>query len=171
MTQDKPRNITRTWHARIYGGWGDGPSARVLLDEHEITLSADEEGRVTAVIDGQVQDAPRRAAFLLAWARTGGHLCLIHEERRPEPLPTDVIGKARACTLHRIMGMAGLPKSQHYSLSAAALGEPWPLESLATLTEAEARTVWEHLCRVYPLARDVARTLKPPHPALRTAAA
>lgn len=159
MTQDKPRNITRTWNARLYGGWGDSSSAKVSLNEHEITLSADEHGRITAMIDGQTQAEPTRAVSLLNWAKEEGQLTLIHEERRPLPLPPVVIGKARACTLHKIMGMTGLPKAQHYSLSAAALGEPHPLDSLATLTEREARTVWAYLCRVYPKAREVALNL------------
>jgi len=68
------------------------------------------------------------------------------------PLP---IGKARAARLHRIMGRVGLPSFQHYGLAAAALCEPFPLDSLASLTEREAGRVWAHLCQLYPTARYV----------------
>ena len=68
-----------------------------------------------------------------------------------------MIGKGRAHTLHKIMGAAGLPRAQHYGLAAAALGEPFPLETLSDLTEQEAGTVWAHLCRVYPSAREIGR--------------
>ena len=68
---------------------------------------------------------------------------------------TPTIGKARASKLHRIMGRLGLPSFQHYGLAAAALCEPFPLDSLASLTEREAGRVWAHLCQLYPTARYV----------------
>ena len=54
------------------------------------------------------------------------------------------------------MGRVGLPSLQHYGLAAAALCEPFPLDSLASLTESEARRVWAHLCRLFPTARSMA---------------
>lgn len=71
-----------------------------------------------------------------------------------EGAPT--IGKGRAHKLHKIMGRLGLPHLQHYGLAAAALCEPFPLDSLATLTETEARRVWAHLCKLFPSARQYA---------------
>lgn len=75
-----------------------------------------------------------------------------------EVLPTEppTIGKRRAAKLHKIMGRLGLPNFQHYGLAAAALCEPFPLDSLATLTEQEARRVWAHLCKLFPSARQYA---------------
>lgn len=158
------RNITRTWKVDLYGGWGDGPGASVFLGSHTITLSADHEGMLSAAIDDEAQDSPDKAVRLLEWAKREGHFKLLSEERTAPPAPLELsappIGKARACALHKIMGMTGLPHAQHYALSAAALGEPWPLESLADLTEREAKTVWDHLCRLYPRAREVAAQLQ-----------
>lgn len=161
---DKPRNIRRTWKIEVYGGWGDGPSAVVKIGEHIVTATADHEGKVTAEIDGQPQPDVAVAYAMWKEAKAAGRLTLLDEQHLTPP-PAHVtlegagIGKARARMLHKIMGMAGLPNAQHYALSAAALGEPWPLDSLSTLTEAEAKTVWGHLCRVYPAAREAAAQL------------
>ncbi|CAM3474182.1 hypothetical protein DESA109040_14085 [Deinococcus saxicola] len=162
----KARNITRTWKVDLYGGWGDGPGASVFLGSHTITLSADHEGTLSAVID-EAQATLEEAVKLLEWAKREGHFKLLGEERTALPAPLELstapIGKARACVLHKIMGMTGLPKGQHYAISAAALGEPWPLGSLADLTEREAEVVWAHLCRLYPCAREVAAGLQGRH--------
>ncbi len=163
----KARDITRTWKVDLYGGWGDGPGASVFLGSHIITLSADHEGRLSAVIDDEGQATPEEAVKLLEWVKREGHFKLLSEERVAPPTPLELsagpIGKARACVLHKIMGMAGLPKGQHYAISAAALGEPWPLGSLADLNEREAKAVWKHLCRLYPCAREVASGLQGCH--------
>lgn len=160
----KPRNISRTWKVDLYGGWGDGPSASVFMGSHIITLSADHNGILSAIIDDEAQATPDRAVNLLEWAKSDGYFKLLSEEHTAPPapleLPAQVIGKARACTLHKIMGMTGLPNAQHYALAAAALGEPWPLETLSDLNEVEARAVWDHLCKLYPKAKDVAAQLK-----------
>lgn len=158
-----PRNITRTWRADLYGGWGDGPSATVYLGSHVVTLSADADGKLSAEIDGEPQASIDRAVSYLNWAKTDGHLELLEEVRTPDSEPltlaAPVIGKARAAKLHKIMGLIGLPSAQHYALAAAALGEWVPLPSLADLTEREAHTVWGHLCHLYPRAREVAADL------------
>lgn len=164
---DRPRNIRRTWRVDIYAGWGDGPSAVIKIGSHILCATADHEGRVTAEIDGVAQADPRGAFQMWKEANESGHLTLLEEEQLPPPpaplqAAVPVIGKARACRLHRIMGMSGLPNAQHYALAAAALGEPWPLESLASLNEAEATTVWRHLCQLYPKAREVAARLSVP---------
>ncbi|WP_291432375.1 hypothetical protein [Deinococcus sp.] len=137
------RNITRTWETvtehRPHGEhWGD--------TLHTVTLTADQHGNVTAQIDGQDAD-PAAAVRALHYATRAE---LVSEYRAPTPPP--VIGKARAARLHRLMGRLGLPSAQHYALAAAALGEWAPLPTLADLTEPEARTVYTHLCRLYPAA-------------------
>lgn len=163
-TASTARNITRTWKVDLYSGWGDSPGASVFLNSHTVTLSADHEGILSAVIDGEAQTDPERAVKLLEWAKQEGSFKLLSEERAAPPAPLELsappIGKARACALHKIMGLTGLPHAQHYALSAAALGEPWPLESLADLTEPEARAVWKHLCCLYPKAREVSGQLQ-----------
>ncbi len=163
-TASTARNITRTWKVDLYSGWGDGPGASVFLNSHTVTLSADHEGTLSAVVDGEAQTDPERAVKLLEWARQEGYFKLLDEQHTAPPAPLELsappIGKARACALHKIMGLTGLPHAQHYALSAAALGEPWPLESLADLSEPEAKTVWGHLCCLYPHAREVAAQLQ-----------
>ncbi|MFT2720713.1 hypothetical protein ACMT4L_11975 [Deinococcus sp. A31D244] len=147
MQTSKPRNITRTWDTitehRPYGEhWGD--------TLHTVTLTADQHGTLTAQMDGR----PVPAADAVRVLRYATRTTLTHEYRTPEAAP--VIGKPRAARLHRLMSRLGLPSAQHYALAAAALGEWSPLPSLATLTEQEARTVWGHLCRLYPQARTAA---------------
>lgn len=163
QTDSKPRNKSRTWQVHLYGGWGDGPSATVYLGSHTVTLSADAEGKLSAAIDGEPQDTIDRAVSYLNWAKADGRLELLEEVRTPDPEPlplaAPVIGKARAAKLHKIMGLIGLPSAQHYGLAAAALGEWVPLPSLADLTEREGRTVWAHLCRLFPRARMLAADL------------
>ena len=166
----QPINIRRTWRVRLYADWGDGASARVHLGSHTVALMADHEGTITSEIDGQVQATIDRTLSYLRWAKDDGTLTLIGDEPLPPPAPAPltleepIIGKARASVLHKLMGLTGLPHAQHYALSAAALGEPWPLSSLATLTEREARTVWAHLCRVYPAARQAPERLHAARP-------
>ena len=164
MNQQTPRhrNARVTWQVRLYGSWGDGGSAKLLLGTHLVTLIADAQGQLSAEIDGQAEETLRRAVSYLEWAKAEGSVQKVSDSRR-DPAPEDcapVIGKGRACTLHKIMGLAGLPSAQHYAISAAALGEPWPLSTLADLTEREAQTVWAHLCRVYPCARELGRQLQ-----------
>lgn len=159
----KPTNITRTWEVDLYGSWGDGPSATVYLGSHVVTLSADHNGNWSAIIDGENQGTIDRAVSYLNWAKADERIKLIREERIPPPFEFPVqIGKARAHTLHKIMGAAGVPHDQHYDLAAVAIGDPWPLESLALLTEKEAKLVWVHLCKVCPKARAIGQRLKAP---------
>ena len=173
MTQTartKITNFTRTWKVDLYGSWGDGSSASLFIGSHIITLTADACGDLTAIIDGENQATIDRAVSYLNWGKSAGsRLEVLREGPTMPPTPTPPasvalaipqIGKARAHTLHKIMGAAGLPRTQHYSLAAAALGEPWPLESLSVLTEQEAKTVWGHLCAVYPSAREIGQRVK-----------
>ena len=139
-----------------------------------VSLRADHNGDLSAIIDGEHQATIDRAVGSLHPGKQAGRRLEVGEgpsEPPTEPAPValaPVIGKARAQTLHRIMGAAGLPHAQHYSLAAAALGEPWPLETLSDLTEQEAGVVWTHLCRVSPSAREIGerfrtRTAAPAH--------
>ncbi|CAM3946196.1 hypothetical protein [Deinococcus frigens] len=172
MTQTartKPTNFTRTWKVNLYGSWGDSSSASLFIGSHIITLTADHSGHLTAIIDGENQPGIDRAVSYLNWGKEAGSHLEVLREGPTEPTPTPPapvalavpqIGKGRAHTLHKIMGAAGLPRAQHYSLAAAALGEPWPLTTLSDLTEQEAGTVWGHLCAVYPSAREIGERVK-----------
>lgn len=105
-------------------------------------------GPLSATVNGEACEVSR-AVSLLGCADS---LALTAEVLPAEP-PT--IGKGRAQTLHKIMGRLGLPNLQHYGLAAAALCEPFPLDSLASLTELEARRVWAHMCNVFPQVRGM----------------
>lgn len=172
MTQTartKITNFTRTWKVDLYGSWGEGTSASLFIGSHIITLTADHNGDLTAIIDGENQATIDRAVGYLNWGKEAGSHLEILREGPTEPTPTPpapvalavpMIGKGRAHMLHKIMGAAGLPRAQHYGLAAAALGEPFPLDTLSDLTEQEAGTVWKHLCSVYPSAREIGERLK-----------
>lgn len=156
----RPRNIRRTWKVDVYAGWGDGPSATIYLGTHTITLSSDAHSHLTAEIDGEPQDTIDAAVWMLDHREN--HVTLLSEVRQWDDEPAPVIGKARAGILHKIMGVLGLPSPQHYALCAAALAEPWPLTTLSDLSEVEARVVWNHLCKLYPRAREVAQHYRQP---------
>ena len=174
MTQTartKITNFSRTWKVDLYGSWGDGSSASMFVVSHIVTLSADECGNLTAIIDGENQATIDRAVSYLNWGKEAGSRSEVVREGPTEPTPTPTppapvalavpqIGKGRAHTLHKIMGAAGLPRAQHYGLAAAALGEPFPLDTLSDLTEQEAGTVWKHLCSVYPSAREIGQRVR-----------
>ncbi|WP_019587574.1 hypothetical protein [Deinococcus apachensis] len=155
MNNTSPVSVTRTWEVALYGNYGDGPSARVYLGKRTVTLSGGRDARgqllpIVAQVNG-CEVSEEEAVSLLNWGKREGRVTLLSEERT---VPT--IGKCRAHELHRLMGLLGLPGAQHYSLAAAALGEWTPLGSLAELTEQEARTVWQHVCSLYPSARTLA---------------
>ena len=57
--------------------------------------------------------------------------------------PSGALGKARACRLHRVLSGLGLGNADHYRAASAALGRT--VDSLAAITEAEARKVWNHV--------------------------
>lgn len=155
MKDISPITITRTWKLDLFGSYGEGNSARVSLGSKTITLTGGRDSKgnllpLAAQIDGQDATA-EEAVRLLEWAKVEGRVELLSEVRT---MPT--IGKARAHKLHKIMGRLGLPSAQHYAIAAAALGEWVPVPSLAELTEREARTVWAHLCTLFPSARQLA---------------
>ncbi|MEF2278776.1 hypothetical protein V3W47_10745 [Deinococcus sp. YIM 134068] len=155
MKDTSPVTVTRTWEVALYGSYGEGRSARVLLGTRTVTLTGGRDAKgqrlpLVAQVDGE-EATVERAVGLLEWAKSEGRVTLTHEERT---VPT--IGKARAAELHKIMGHLGLPSARHYALAAAALGEWVPLGSLAELTDREARTVWQHLCHLYPSVRALA---------------
>jgi hypothetical protein len=155
------RNLRRIWEVRMYAGWGDGPSATVFLGVRTIQARFDHEGRISVEMDGEMISKERATSYL---TDQQNQVQLVKQEAltATEELP---IGKARACTLHKIMGKLGLSKPQHYSLAAAALGEWVPVPSLAEINEREARTVWNHLCSLYPDAPETASSLKADHAA------
>ena len=57
--------------------------------------------------------------------------------------PAGALGKARAARLHRVLSGLGLSSPDHYRAASAALGRT--VDSLAAITEAEARKVWNHV--------------------------
>lgn len=139
----KPRAVTRTWAITL-----------IFRECSVVTGSADytvtltrTAGGLVAEVNGQPETVYRAVQMLEAAEKT----VVLSEVLEPTP-----IGKARASRLHRLLGRLGLVSAQHYALAAAALGEWRPLPSLAALTEREARTVWAHVCRLYPQARSTA---------------
>lgn len=145
-TTPKPEALSRTWkvtmHHRCYGeNWGD--------TTYTVTLSRDfVGGPLTAEVDGEAADL-ERAVKLVHYADAREVLA---EVLAAEPTPT--IGKARACKLHRILGRFGLPSAYHYQSASEALGRK--VESLAALTESEARRVWFYLVGLFPGIRQAA---------------
>lgn len=140
----KPRAVTRTWAVTL-----------IFRECSVVTGSADytvtltrTAGRLVAEVNGQPETLYRAVQMLEAAEKT-----VVLSEVLEAPA---AIGKARASRLHRLLGRLGLVSAQHYALAAAALGEWRPLPSLAALTEREARTVWAHICRLYPQARSTA---------------
>jgi hypothetical protein len=130
------RATSRTWAAHHV----DRECGVVVhVQTYTVTLARTAQG-IAATVDGQPVDVLEADQIL----RTAARL-----EVTAETLEAPTIGKARAAKLHRLMGRAGLPSAQHYALAAAALGEWAPLPSLAELSEAEARTVWQHFARLY----------------------
>ena len=61
------------------------------------------------------------------------------------------IGKARASRLHRLLSRLGLGNTDHYRIASAALGRM--VDSLAALTEMDARQVWNHAHQIYSTYR------------------
>ena len=145
MNDTKRPALSRTWQTRNSDKM-DG--AVVASYAHTVTISRDTVGGpLSATLDGEAVSLTRADAVLnSAWERV----------LTAETLAPLTIGKARAAALHKIMARLGLPSAQHYGLAAAALCEPFALDSLATLTEDEARRVWAHVCRMFPTARSVA---------------
>ena len=71
----------------------------------------------------------------------------------PSSFERATIGKARASRLHRILSRLGLGHADHYRAASAVLGRN--VDSLAALTEAEGRRVWNH-ARALRLAYQLA---------------
>ncbi|WP_202409274.1 hypothetical protein [Deinococcus xianganensis] len=156
-TTNRPTNISRTWQVELYGSWGDGPSARAYMGSRIITLTADVNGDRADTVDGQPVSS-EYAASLLNWAKAEGRVQLLDEVCSTPPVPT-TIGKARAADLHKIMGLLGLKKPEHYALCTEALGEAAPRLTLADLTDADVKTVWSILRDRYPQAEVIAARL------------
>ena len=137
--------LSRTWQTvTTYRECG----VVVEVSRDTVTLSREVlGGELGATVNGQAVELPRALSLL----RNADSVTVTAETLDPQN-----IGKARAARLHKIMGRLGLPSFQHYGLAAAALCEPFPLDSLASLTEQEARRVWVHLCRCFPSARSLA---------------
>ena len=156
----KPPALSRTWRVfveyRAYGEfWGNAT--------HEVTLSREYVGgELTATVDGQPASL-RSAINILDSAATYEVLDeVLSDPTTPAPLtmPALTIGKARAHSLHKIMGALGIPHAKHYGVAAFAIDEPLPLSTLSDLSEREAGRVWAHLTRTYPNAREVAQHVK-----------
>lgn len=123
-------------------------AARVVEREYGVIRSVDtydvtvwkEAGQYRATVNGEEVEAAHafdllsRASELAVTAET-----LVS----PDPAP---IGKARAHKLHKLMGRARI--ANHYRFASTALGER--VESLAALTEGQARRVWADLLLMFP---------------------
>lgn len=144
MNTTTPRALSRTWAATVtYQECG------VIVERvtYTVTLTRTAQG-IEATVNGEPREL--RAALNIL---QGADVTVTAETLDAPTGPA--LGRARAARLHRLMGRLGLPSAQHYALAAAALGEWAPLPSLAALTEREARTVWAHLCSLYPQARTL----------------
>lgn len=145
-TTTKPEALTRTWRTH---NTTEQDGAVISSSSHTVTLRRDfVGGPLTAEVDGQA--APVRRAVLLledAWK-----VEVLAEDLAPLPAPT--IGKARAHKLHKLMARVGVFQAHHYATATRATGRE--VDSLAALTEDEARDVWAYLCRTFPHARSVA---------------
>ncbi|RJF74635.1 hypothetical protein D3875_03580 [Deinococcus cavernae] len=156
----KPPALSRTWRVfveyRVYGEfWGNAT--------YEVTLSREYVGGdLSATVDGQPAEADRAVNILNSAATYEVLAETLSDPTTPAPLqlPAPTIGKARAHSLHKIMGALGISHARHYGLAAAAIGEPVPLGSLSDLTDKEAGRVWAHVCRLYPNAPEVAQRIK-----------
>ena len=156
----KPPALSRTWRVfveyRAFGEfWGNAT--------YEVTLRREYVGgQLTATVDAQPASL-RSAINILDSAATFEVLDeVLSDPTTPVPLtmPALTIGKARAQSLHKIMGALGIPHAKHYGVAAFAIDEPLPLGTLSDLSEQEAGRVWAHLTRTYPNAREVAQHVK-----------
>lgn len=133
----KPEALSRTWKTT---NTTEQDGAVISTTAHTVTLRRDfVGGPLTAEVDGKAAEL-RRAVMLLedAWKTE-----VVSEDLAPLPAP--VIGKARAHTLHKLLGR--LPVD-HYGIAGRALGRE--VQSLAALTEEEARQVWRFVCHMFP---------------------
>jgi hypothetical protein len=138
--------VSKTWKVRLYGSYGEGLSASTFLGEHFITISRQESGEFTAVIDGEAATI-RDADAKLRWGQSSeGRMELISEERSLEPgevalavpvAPTERLGNARAHQLHIELGTLGFERG--YGCASDALG--YTVTSLAALSVGEANLV------------------------------
>lgn len=71
--------VTRTWKVDLYGDYGDGPSARVYLGSHTVTLTASGD-QITGEVDGQAT-SEQEACRLLNRAKRDGRVTLLSEQR------------------------------------------------------------------------------------------
>jgi len=87
---------------------------------HLVTLTANAEGKLSALVDLE-ETTLDRAVMLLRWAKTEGTYKQIEEVRLPEPqtvaLVAAHIGKTRAHQLHLIMAKVRIPSGEHYAFA------------------------------------------------------
>lgn len=142
-TTKKPEALSRTWRTH---NTAEMDGAVISASRHTVTLSrAFVGGPLSAEVDGQTAELAYAVGLLEdAWKTE-----VLAEDLAPLPAPA--IGKARAHRLHKLLG--SLPVD-HYGIAGRALGRD--VQSLATLTEAEARQVWRFVCHMFPTFRQVA---------------
>ena len=122
-----------------------------VLSVHSYTVKVERVGDTltAAYVDGQPVSI-ERAANLICWAKATG---TVRQVAAFNPAPALPLGKPRASRLHRILARLGLGHADHYRAASAALGRN--VDSLAALTEAEGRRVWNH-ARALRLAYQLA---------------
>ncbi|WP_407569096.1 hypothetical protein [Deinococcus altitudinis] len=135
MNFNTPAPAFRVWNltaAAILDG--------AVLSVHTYTVKVERVGDTltAAYVDGQAVSI-ERAAHLLTWAKNTG---TVKQVEAFEPAAAPTLGRPRASRLHRVLARLGLGHADHYRAAAAALGRP--VDSLAALTEAEGRRVWNH---------------------------
>ncbi|MFC5846695.1 hypothetical protein [Deinococcus petrolearius] len=135
-----PRVLSRTWRVQDLGIM-DG--AVVTARELTVTLRRTRRG-LSGLIDG-VRATAAEVLYRLRALRADP--VVLSEVLNPDHQDAQpVIGKRRACTLHRLMAAFGL--REHYALASCVVGRE--VASLAALTETEARAVWRVLREMFP---------------------
>ncbi|GAA4015849.1 hypothetical protein GCM10022631_30140 [Deinococcus rubellus] len=152
-TPTRPTNVSRTWAIVCFSRY-EASGSTVDRSAHIVTLTANAEGKLSALVDLE-ETTLDRAVMLLRWAKTDGTYEQIEEVRLPvSPKVAAPIGKPRAHQLHIIMAKVGIPSGEHYAFARTATDDH-DIYSLAALAGQQADAVWTYLCFCYPKAENM----------------